>query len=105
VKQDFRHFRTTNDDSYFIWRSGGHHLSIFDVVSGTENEKIRGFWKTPLETRPIGAACSPDANKIVGVSVQGKDDPTIHYYERKGEDVTLYNEIFKKFVDQSSRSV
>lgn len=95
VKQEFKHFRHSHDDSYMLWRSGGNDMTIYDVHEEKVDEVVRDFWahkSGPEPTKPIAAVSAPDANRIVGISVPGKGKSLVHYYERpsdKPEEVYL----------------
>lgn len=102
VKQEYKHFRHSQDDSYLLWRAGGTSLIVVDLETMKSDELIYDFWKAEEETKPISAVSTSDANKIVGVSIQGKDAITIHYYEKDGQIIDFFHESAKKILDINS---
>lgn len=80
-------------------------MSVVDLETMQTDEVIPTFWKADLETKPIAAVSTSDANKIVGVSIQGKDLITLHYYEKNDKIVDLFYEEAKKVLDTNSRLI
>ncbi len=104
VKQEFKHFRHSLDDTYLLWRSGGSNLIIYDVANRCYDEIIPNFWMHEnIVSKPIAAAASSDANRIIGLSLLSKDQTLIHYYERDGTQHNVYSQLEKKMLEPTSR--
>jgi hypothetical protein len=112
-KQAFKSFRHSLDDSYMLYRSGGPKLDIFDLSKGVVDESIPTFWITNnLPATPIAAVATPDANKILGLSMltqsaNGQEirNNLFHYYERIGEKTEVLVLPEKKVLDQTSKQI
>lgn len=90
VKQDFKHFRHSLDETYMLWRAGGAKLIIFDLLEQDSDEIVENFWmKDEQVNKPIAAIASADAYRIIGISLDDQSATTIHYYERRDQEVKL----------------
>jgi hypothetical protein len=106
VKQEYKHFRHSLDDSYMLWRSGEADLKIYDVLKGLVSETIANFWKSrDVVTKPIGAVATGDANRIIGISILSKDETFISYYERTGPNFELIGSTDKQLIEQNCTSL
>lgn len=65
-------------------------MIIFDLFEQDSDEIVENFWlKDDQVTKPIAAIATSDAYRIIGVSLDDKNATTIHYYERKDQDIKL----------------
>lgn len=106
VKQEYKHFRHSLDDSYMLWRSGEADLKVFDVNKGVVSETVANFWKSrDIIAKPVAAVATGDANRILGISVLSKDETFISYYERTGPKFDLVGSTEKQLVEQACTSL
>lgn len=104
VKQEFKHFRHSLDDTYMLWRSGGANLIVYDIMNKKVDEVIENFWiHESVITKPIAAIASSDANRIAGISLLSKDQSLIHFYQREGQKADLFCQLEKRVLDPTGR--
>lgn len=106
VKQEYKHFRHSLDESYMLWRSGEADLKIVDLQKSLVSETVANFWKSKdLVGKPIGAVATGDANRVLGISIMQKDETYISYYERTGPNFELIGSTDKQLIEPSCASL